>query len=68
MYDAEGRRRGVVVISYLSKNILDSFQELAPLYQDRLRLLNAGGFWLRGAHSEDASAGCLIRGHFTLRQ
>ena len=53
VFDAEGRRRGVVVINYLGERVLARFEKLAPLYQDRLRVLNDRGFWLRGAHRED---------------
>ncbi|HYL72890.1 MAG TPA: response regulator [Bryobacteraceae bacterium] len=53
VFDAGGRRRGVVVINYLGVRILNSFQRLAPLYQARLRVVNDKGFWLRGANSED---------------
>jgi PAS domain S-box-containing protein len=53
VFDAAGRRRGVVVINYLGARILDRFSLLAPLYRDRLRLLNDRGYWLRDAHAED---------------
>ena len=53
VFDAAGRRRGVMVINCLGDYILRSFEESTQLYQHRLRLLNGGGFWLRGARAED---------------
>jgi PAS domain S-box-containing protein len=53
VFDGNGRRRGVVVINYLGTRLLDSFLRLQPLYQDRMRVLNEKGYWLRGPRSED---------------
>jgi len=53
VFDANGRRRGVYVINELGTNIVERLQKFAPQYQQRLRLLNAQGYWLKGARPEE---------------
>lgn len=53
VFDPAGRWRGLVVINYLGARLIDRFVTLAPAYQHRLRLLNADGYWLRGARPGD---------------
>ncbi len=53
VFDAAGRRRGIYVINYLGANLLALLREFAPQYQHRLRLLNAQGYWLKGARPEE---------------
>ena len=53
VFDPAGQPRGMVVINFLGARLLDRFQTLAPSYQHRLRLLNAGGYWLHGARRDE---------------
>jgi len=49
VFDSGGRRRGLYVINYLGANLIDHLQQAIPAYGHRLRVLDAGGFWIRGA-------------------
>jgi signal transduction histidine kinase len=49
VFDAAGRRRGVVVINCLGLQFLDRLKQVSPAYQHRLRVLNARGYWLHDA-------------------
>jgi PAS domain S-box-containing protein len=53
VFDANGQRRGIYIINYLGQGIFDRLQKLVPLFQQRLRVLNAQGYWLRGARPEE---------------
>jgi signal transduction histidine kinase/DNA-binding response OmpR family regulator len=53
IFDAAGRRRGVVVINYLGSQLLDNLRQISAANQHRLRVLNAGGYWLRSGNPED---------------
>lgn len=52
VFDANGQRRGVYVINFLGTNLLTRLQQFMPLYQNRLRVLNAQGYWILAAHPE----------------
>ncbi|MBL9214003.1 MAG: PAS domain S-box protein [Opitutaceae bacterium] len=47
VFDAAGRRRGVYYIDYLGDNVLARLVGSAPQLAHRLRLLDAGGHWLK---------------------
>ena len=49
VFDSGGRRRGIYVINYLGANLIGHLQQAIPAYGHRLRLLDADGFWIRGA-------------------
>jgi len=49
VFDRAGRRRGVLVINLLGGQLVARFAELAPTVRQRLRLLNAKGWWLHAA-------------------
>jgi PAS domain S-box-containing protein len=53
VFDGTGKRRGVYVINYLGENIISRLQQFVPQYQQRLRLLNAQGFWLKADRPEE---------------
>jgi PAS domain S-box-containing protein len=54
VFDANGKRRGVYIINFLAQNSITRLENFVrPEYKDRLRLLNARGYWLRGAKPED---------------
>jgi len=53
VFDVNGKRRGVYVINYLGSRLLADLQEFLPQYSYRLRILNAGGYWLKGATPDE---------------
>lgn len=53
VFGPDGRRRGVYVINYLGRSLIDHVEGSAPPFRNRLRLLNARGYWLRAAVPED---------------
>jgi signal transduction histidine kinase len=48
-FDATGRKRGVVVVNYLGQRLLDKLDGNAGAEPGRIILLNADGYWLKGA-------------------
>jgi signal transduction histidine kinase/DNA-binding response OmpR family regulator len=53
IFDAAGRRRGVVVINYLGAYLLDNLKQLSTANQHRLRVLSSQGYWLHAANPDD---------------
>jgi signal transduction histidine kinase len=53
VFDARGRKRGVVVLNYLGDVLLRKLDESAPRPPGTLLLLNGDGAWLRGLRRED---------------
>lgn len=51
--DAAGNRRGIYVLNFLGSQLISHLQTFVPLFQQRFRLLNAEGHWLRGAQPEN---------------
>ena len=49
VFDASGRRRGVYVINYRGADLLTRLLQFLPTYQNRFRMLNGQGYWLRAA-------------------
>ena len=50
VFDAAGRRRGVYIINCLGETLITSMQSVAAVLSKRVRLLNAAGYWLKGAN------------------
>jgi signal transduction histidine kinase/CheY-like chemotaxis protein len=48
VFDAQGERRGIIVINYLAAMLLNKFRSLSPSNQHRMRVLNAQGYWVWG--------------------
>ncbi len=53
VFDQSGQRRGVYVINYLIGNSIERIRQFTPQYRQRLRILNAQGYWIAGARPED---------------
>jgi len=53
VFDEKGQRRGVYVINYQVMNSIERLRQLVPAYQQRLRLLNAQGYWLTASKPEE---------------
>lgn len=49
VFDAAGRKRGVLVVNYLGRHLLDDLQRAAAGQTGSIMLLNADGYWLKGA-------------------
>ncbi len=49
VFDDRGQRRGIYIINYQAKNLITRLQQFVPQYQNRLRMLNAQGYWLKAA-------------------
>lgn len=52
VFDTAGHRRGIYIINYLGANLLTRLQQSAPQFQQRFRLLNAQGYWLKAAQPD----------------
>jgi len=52
VFDAQGERRGIIVINYLASMLLNKFRSLSPSNQHRMRVLNAQGYWVWGIRPE----------------
>ena len=48
VFDADGRRRGLIVLNYFGQRLLDRISALVITGREQLWLLNAEGYWLRG--------------------
>jgi PAS domain S-box-containing protein len=53
VFAGAGRPRGVFVINNRGAALFDQFLKLMPAFQHRFRVLNAEGYWLRGARPEE---------------
>jgi PAS domain S-box-containing protein len=53
VFDTSGHRRGIYILNILAQNTIDHLRNFVPRYADRFRLLNADGFWLADARSDD---------------
>ncbi|MFZ1829081.1 MAG: ATP-binding protein, partial [Candidatus Competibacteraceae bacterium] len=51
--DAQGVKRGIVIINYYGKEILSAFAQASSAMGDRAMLLNREGYWLKGPKAED---------------
>jgi len=47
VFDSTGKRRGIYVINCRVSNAIERLQKFAPQYQQRLRILNPAGYWLK---------------------
>ncbi len=53
IFDATGKRRGIYIVNLLAANCVDRLLKLTPQYQQRLRILNAQGYWIKAAQPSD---------------
>jgi diguanylate cyclase (GGDEF)-like protein len=51
--DASGNRRGILILNYLGKIMLDEFAAASIGLSDDIMLLNAEGYWLKGKNPDD---------------
>ncbi len=50
---AAGKRRGIVILNYLGRTMLDEFASAAGSLSDDVTLLNGDGYWLKGSDRAD---------------
>ncbi|MEH2196498.1 MAG: ATP-binding protein [Nostoc sp.] len=53
VFDRRGQKRGIVVLNYFGTKLLDNFNQAFANVLSQGMLLNADGYWLKGAKSED---------------
>ncbi|MGF1935925.1 MAG: ATP-binding protein [Nostoc sp. ChiQUE02] len=53
VFDSRGQKRGIVVLNYFGSKLLDNFNQALANATSQGMLLNADGYWLKGAKSED---------------
>jgi len=51
--NAVGERRGIVILNYLGRTMLDEFASAAGSLSDDITLLNGDGYWLKGSDPAD---------------
>ncbi len=52
VFDSTGRRCGIYIINDLGANIIGRLLQFTPQFQQRLRILNAQGYWLKAAQPD----------------
>lgn len=53
VFDRRGQKRGIVVLNYFGVKLLDNFNQALANASSQGMLLNADGYWLKGAKPED---------------
>ncbi|MEH2353975.1 ATP-binding protein [Nostoc sp.] len=53
VFDSRGQKRGIVVLNYFGAKLLDNFNQAFANASSQGMLLNADGYWLKGAKPED---------------
>ncbi len=53
VFDSQNRKRGVVIINYLGKNLIKKLVKIAASSPGLFMLLNKDGYWLRGIDPDD---------------
>lgn len=54
VFDAAGRKRGVILVNYFGQDLLDRLLAADPLSEGKTMLLNADGFWLLSPSPDQA--------------
>jgi signal transduction histidine kinase len=53
VFDRYGQKRGIVVLNYFGAKLLDNFNQTLGNTSSKGMLVNADGYWLKGAKPED---------------
>ncbi len=53
VYDQEGNKRGIVILNYFGKILIDKLKKASANTAGSVMLLNSDGYWLLGPSSED---------------
>ncbi|HEY5764190.1 MAG TPA: diguanylate cyclase [Rhodocyclaceae bacterium] len=51
--DAQGRLRGIVIVNYLGRDLLETFDRETKALAGRSMLVNQDGYWLKGTTPDD---------------
>lgn len=51
--DSQGNKRGIVIINYYARLLLDAFSEVTDEVRDHIMVLNGDGYWLKSAKPDD---------------
>ncbi|MCP4348265.1 MAG: PAS domain S-box protein [Desulfobacterales bacterium] len=52
VFDSQGHKRGIVLLNYFGKQLLEKFDHRATDHLGEMMLLNNAGFWLAGADED----------------
>lgn len=52
--DQQGRKRGIVILNYYGRELLQAFERATADHADRSMLVNAEGYWLRSPQPKQA--------------
>ncbi len=52
IFDSNGQKRGILVLNYLGKNIINRLKSVTDNAPGRIMLLNSNGYWMYGAKPE----------------
>jgi PAS domain S-box-containing protein len=53
LFDSQGKKKGLIMINYLGKNILDNINKINISNESKILIINEDGFWLQGIQKED---------------
>ncbi|MBN2866738.1 MAG: EAL domain-containing protein [Thiotrichales bacterium] len=67
VFDAQGNKRGVIVLNYLGSEMLSRIEALKSSPTDNLWLMNADGYWLLGSKAQDEWGFMYARPDLTLK-
>lgn len=51
--DSRGNQRGIVIINYYARGLLDAFDEATSGVRDHVMVLNGDGYWLKSPNPDD---------------
>lgn len=52
-FDGHGKKRGIVILNFLGRNLLDNIERMPSPEPGRVMLLNRDGFWLKSPRPAD---------------
>lgn len=52
VFDSKGQKRGIIIVNYLGKNLIDSLEKEST-QRGKFLFINAEGYWLKGPRPED---------------
>lgn len=53
VFDQQGNKRGIVLLNYFGRRMIDNFKRAAANIADHIALINADGYWLSSNNSEE---------------
>ncbi len=68
LFDAEGKRRGIILVNYSADYLLNQFESEISAHQNSVWLLNKDGYWLKGQSRADEFGFMFGRDDLTMAQ